>query len=1148
MLREGHQQALRELEAIADARPGAVEILDHELQVNGWLWINITIDCRGWEHRDGGIRLRAREPFRLGVPPAFPFQPPSIWVRHRRWATTNHVQWGGHLCVYRSAEIEWNPTDGMFGFIDPRLTTWLKRAALDDLDPVGEPLHPPVTYAETDAPLIVPRVDTPGFSDQPWWTGFASLRANATGSRLDIVGWRELTEGSSDGVQAAAILLGEPMPWEFPARVQDLIDELKRQHYSANLLFSALQVAAIYQPRETPLYVVIGTPMRRIGDRRIQHLTAWRIPAFWADALRDAVPRGSDSDELLDVRDRMRRVVEDGWAANAAIEWCPVREDRPEATEPRDTGSPMRWWHGKTAHLWGCGAVGGHIAEHLTRAGVRSLVLRDDSVVAPGVLGRQNFEEDDLGEPKASALARRLRLIRPDVEVSVFTTDVMADQTLATDWAGDADVVIDATASIGVSKRLELLRRRAPKESTAVVSFLIGHKATQGLVAVCPPSASGGPADAIRKAKILASRKPRLAGFAGEFWPVPPRTEMFQPEPGCSNPTFTGSDVEVAGLAATMLLASSQRLHAGMESAAATFVELPDWETRRDARSETVELPNDLVVMDQFGQYEVRIAAGAVAEIRAWSNRAERLTPEWETGGVLFGERDDAVGVVWVSDVLGPPPDSVASADGFICGREGVDEAATALNDRSRDASKPVGLWHTHPGTDPHPSPTDRGGMEQVVGDPDRPLPCQLLLIIGGLGEDRTIGAYVYDRRRSSALPQRPTHDPFPPAPVPEHEIGLALSGGGFRAVAFHLGVLRALHDRGVLDHVAVLSAVSGGSVIGALWAYGGDDFQTFDKRIVKLLKRGLTGDIAKAALLSENLPKSAASALLSGSGNFVAAAVGAGRRVIAGGRRRPAVEPPFRRWASRATSFKNVLAEHLFGDATIDQPLRPIHVVINACELRTGSAFRFGSSESGCTRYGKLVDNAVPVAEAVAASAAYPVLLPALDVRMRFRSWKGEIRDERVLLTDGGVYDNLGTTCLEPGRKSRHSTNVHPVDYIISCDAGQGVLDKDAWPLWWPSRMKRSFESLYRKVQDAEKSNLHDHVAAGTIKGFAMPFLGMFDGNLPVRPPGLVTRSEVVGYRTDFSPMSDEDLSRLTRRGEQLTRAVIEHHCPELS
>ena len=46
--------------------------------------------------------------------------------------------------------------------------------------------------------------------------------------------------------------------------------------------------------------------------------------------------------------------------------------------------------------------------------------------------------------------------------------------------------------------------------------------------------------------------------------------------------------------------------------------------------------------------------------------------------------------------------------------------------------------------------------------------------------------------------------------------IGLALSGGGFRAALFHIGVLACLAERGVLGHVEVLSCVSGGSIIGA--------------------------------------------------------------------------------------------------------------------------------------------------------------------------------------------------------------------------------------------------------------------------------------------------------------------------------------------
>lgn len=49
-------------------------------------------------------------------------------------------------------------------------------------------------------------------------------------------------------------------------------------------------------------------------------------------------------------------------------------------------------------------------------------------------------------------------------------------------------------------------------------------------------------------------------------------------------------------------------------------------------------------------------------------------------------------------------------------------------------------------------------------------------------------------------------------------KLGLALSGGGFRASFFHLGVLALLADRGLLRHVEVISTVSGGSIVGALY------------------------------------------------------------------------------------------------------------------------------------------------------------------------------------------------------------------------------------------------------------------------------------------------------------------------------------------
>lgn len=46
-----------------------------------------------------------------------------------------------------------------------------------------------------------------------------------------------------------------------------------------------------------------------------------------------------------------------------------------------------------------------------------------------------------------------------------------------------------------------------------------------------------------------------------------------------------------------------------------------------------------------------------------------------------------------------------------------------------------------------------------------------------------------------------------------------------------------------------VVSAVSGGSIIAAMWAYSDDSFEEFDARVVSLLKGGLTGKLLGAAL-----------------------------------------------------------------------------------------------------------------------------------------------------------------------------------------------------------------------------------------------------------------------------------------------------------
>lgn len=385
--------------------------------------------------------------------------------------------------------------------------------------------------------------------------------------------------------------------------------------------------------------------------------------------------------------------------------------------------------------------------------------------------------------------------------------------------------------------------------------------------------------------------------------------------------------------------------------------------------------------------------------------------------------------------------------------------------------------------------------------------------------------------------------------------IGLSLSGGGARAIAFHLGCLRALHDLGILNEVRVISTVSGGSVIGALYAATDEPFPAFETKVRSLLARGLVRPaLRKAFTTTEGLRAIYCAALL-GSINFAILAIATGPRLLARllpptARKSWSLEKwraPLPRFASRTTILRRVLDEDVFNRQKLREmpATRPL-LIINAADLRTGSAFYFSREKSGSWRLGELAGSQTTLAHAVMASAAYSLLLPALDERLAFNKPDGSRREEHVTLTDGGAYDNLGLAPLWPDRDSSKSLNVSGVDTIICCRAGYG-LRFDPPSQFFMGRLTSTFTCIFDRAQNAAVKRLFDLKASGQIKGFAMPFLGQDDSRLAFPQSDLVSREDAHGYPTDFSSMPEEWIEKLSKRGEQLTRSLIAEHMPEL-
>lgn len=238
--------------------------------------------------------------------------------------------------------------------------------------------------------------------------------------------------------------------------------------------------------------------------------------------------------------------------------------------------------------------------------------------------------------------------------------------------------------------------------------------------------------------------------------------------------------------------------------------------------------------------------------------------------------------------------------------------------------------------------------------------------------------------------------------------IGLALSGGGIRAAIFHTGLLARLADENLLEDVTVISSVSGGSMgIGLVYAANENRWPTSDEyrsRVVPYIRHKAT---------RTNLQQSYINRLL---------------------------RSPLNVFRARAIDISRLMQEVWGITARLNAIPREPNWMINATCYETGVNWRFTPERMGDYRFGYAFDPNIPLADALAASGAFPGLIGPLVLDTRPFKWfsGGESLARpplynKLRLWDGGVYDNLGVEpLLKPGKGYQHD-----VDFMITSDAG---------------------------------------------------------------------------------------------------------------
>lgn len=107
----------------------------------------------------------------------------------------------------------------------------------------------------------------------------------------------------------------------------------------------------------------------------------------------------------------------------------------------------------KQAAVVGCGGLGGHLIELLTRVGIGSIRAVDGDVFEASNLNRQLLAEEALlGTAKAEAAVRRMKTIRSDIKAEARA--VFLDEANAAELIAGCDVVLDALDSIPARKIL----------------------------------------------------------------------------------------------------------------------------------------------------------------------------------------------------------------------------------------------------------------------------------------------------------------------------------------------------------------------------------------------------------------------------------------------------------------------------------------------------------------------------------------------------------------------------------------------------------------------------------------------------------------------------------------------------------------------
>jgi NTE family protein len=330
-----------------------------------------------------------------------------------------------------------------------------------------------------------------------------------------------------------------------------------------------------------------------------------------------------------------------------------------------------------------------------------------------------------------------------------------------------------------------------------------------------------------------------------------------------------------------------------------------------------------------------------------------------------------------------------------------------------------------------------------------------------------------------------------------EDIVGFCLSGGGYRAMLFHAGAIFRMNDLGLLRKLDRVSSVSGGSMAAAALAVAYPKFQYDERDRVT----NLAATFLKAILDQANDSIDVGSAF-AGINPFSSASAAAAR-----------------------SYDRNLTHGALLGQL----PKKPLFV-FNATSLMTGATMRFRPDYVADYHIGEMTGVRIPLADVVAASAAFPpVLSPAVvDISSGrvVAATAGPLArppfTTKAVLTDGGVYDNMGSETVWKRCRT-----------VLLSNAGKPFGSEEAPAENWLQQSLRVLDIAMDQAEDLRERILVHAYEIGARRG---AMWGLTSGlSSPADRPPLLTAAEYMAAQnvpTRLTQFSKSDQALMLKAG----------------